>query len=287
MTSQSQEKHVARFLRQLQCSESIKKYVLRHAGKGSRGHDIETFEINEALEPSDLDILASTIHGRAQMDADGLGPDIQRYTLTAYLGDDKAVSRVAFRVRGEADVDLDEERETGEEAPNMRGMTQQLMRHNEANNRTLVGSMGIMLQAMGRRLDASEKLNERLLEDRMKQFQLIEDARSQEAERQMMIESERSKHEMIRDGVKKATMLLPVAIDYVTKGKFAVRDTPLSIMLKNLTGSMTLEQVQAIASQLKPEQQIVFFQLIQNMQGDSEKPKDEGEKVGSNGVEVS
>lgn len=281
----NQEKVLSRFLRQEQGAKSISKYVLRHAGKGGKGHDVESFEIVEALGPEEIDLLANTIHGRAQMDADGFGPGLQRYTLTAFLVDGKATGRIVFRVRGDADIELDEETESGEEAPTNRGLMQQLMRHNEANNRTMVGSMGGMMQMMVRRMESQDRAMEKLQEERTRTFEIIEEAKSGHMEREIMAYREKAKEARIDFGIRKLAVLAPVALDHLTGGKMQAKDSSFAIMLKELVGNMAPEQFEAIAKALGPEQQIVFFRLLQTLKAqEGEQKRLEG---GTNGTEVS
>lgn len=278
-----QVKIISRFLRQEQGSKSVVRYVLRHAAKGKNGTEVESFEITESLSPEELDLLAASIHDRAQMDADGIGPTVQRYTITSYLKDEKVTGRLAFRCKGSADLDFDEESETGEEdAPTNRGLMQQLMRHNEANNRTLMNVMGATLTSMARRMESSDRMIEKLQEERRKEFEIIENARSQEAERQLLLESERAKQARYDIGFKKIAQLAPVALSHFTGGKLEAKDTAFSLMLKELVSGMSEEQFMAIARTLKPEQQIAFFRMIQMMKEQAKESKTtEGE---SNGV---
>lgn len=260
------EKVVNQFLRQEQCNKNIAKYVLRHAGKGKLGNEVETFEITESLSIDELGNLANLILGRAQLDADGLGPAIQRYSLISYYADEKASGRISFRLRGNADMDIDGEDEAGEEAPNLRGLTSQLMRHNEANNRTMVGSVGSLMGIMVRRMESQDKVIEKLMEDRQKSWEIVEEAMSNKHERDMERVDLDAKNERIAFGIKKVSMLLPVIMDKLSGGKLPSKDDPTMLMLDELFGSMNTEQMETIRRGMSAEQQIVLFNLLKKFQ---------------------
>ena len=279
----SQVKAVARFLRQEQHAKSVRKYKLRFAGKGRNGHPVEEFEIVEALDMDDLDRLAESIYDRAQMDADGMGPTPSpyRYTLTSVIGEgeeEKESARVPFRVRANADLDIDGEEESGEESPNMRGLLGQLMRHNEANNRTLVGGFSAFMAAAAKREEQQAEMIERLLNERSDMISAIEEVETRRTERQLQLESERAKQSRIDFGIKRLAMLAPTALSYLTDGKAgkAGLGPAETMVLKELIASVTPEQMQSIASTLKPEQAIAFFRLYEAMK---EKGNESGEET--------
>lgn len=273
------ENIVKKFLRQESMSKSVDCYVLRHAGKGSKGVDVEVFEMSEALTVDELDNLAVMIVGRAQLDADGWGPALQRYTLTSMVKD-HASARVVFRLKGAVDLDIDDE-ESGEESPNQRGLLQQLMRHNEANNRTMVASVGAILTSMGRRMESQDKLIENLMHQRIESFQIVEDSLSRKHEREMERFVLEEKEKRVTIGLSKVTMLIPVIMDKLSGGKLPSKTDPTMMMLGELIGSMSVEQLQAVQRSLSPEQQIVFYSLLKKFQEQKALPADSG----ANGVQ--
>ncbi len=267
MSSGSSEKLVARFLRQEQTSKNIVKYVLRHASKGRTGNEVESFEITEALSVDELDNLAAVIVSRAQLDADGVGPAIQRYVLVSLLEDDKPSGRQPFRLKGNSDMDIDGDDEAGEESPNQRGLLQQLMRHNEANSRTIVQSTAAIQMSMSRQMERQERLIEKLMEDRMKSFEVIEEAMSRKHERDLEVMKENAKEQRIAFGLNKIMGLLPVALSALSKGKIPMdaEKHPTLLMIKELVSGLESEQIDHLQRSLKPEQKILFFKVMQTI----------------------
>lgn len=270
--SQQTEKLIAKFLRQEQTSKPIHRYVLRHAAKGKTGNEVETFDITESLSLEELDNLAAMVVNRAQLDADGIGPTIQRYTLTSYLEGERPTGRLAFRMKGTTDLDIDEGDESGEESPTKTGLLTQLMRHNEANNRTLVMSAGSLMTSMARRMESQDRLIESLMEKQIRQFEVVEEAMSRKHERDMEMESQKAKDQRIAFGMEKMAMLLPVIMDKLSGGKMPSKNDPMMLMLGELIGSMSVEQLDSIGRTLGPEQKIVFFTLLKKFQAQKALP---------------
>lgn len=284
----NQEKYIARFLRQESTSKKISRYHLRFAARGKSGHPVETFDIVEALDLEDLDRLAETIHARAQMDANGMGPSAApyRYTLTSVERakeegeEDFESGRVHFRVRAEADLALDGDSEAGEEAPTSTGLLTQLMRHNEANNRVLVGALQTILGGQAKREEMLNGTIERLLNERDDMFTAIEAARSQEHERKLLAESEHAKQQRINFGIQKLALLAPVALEYMTGGKIKAKDSPQSLIIKELISGFTPEQFAMLGRILRPEQMAAFARLWESMkETEAGKEKTDGDQV--------
>jgi len=278
----SAEKIVKSFLGQEGVSKSIERYELRHAAKGRAGNVVETFDITEALTAPELENLATIIIARAQLDADGIGPSIQRYTLNSYIaGEDSPSGRINFRLRGASDIDLDGDDEAGEEPANQRGLLTQLMRHNEQNNRTLMNSMGAMLTSMARRMESSDRMVEKLMEDRFRSFEIIEEAYSRKHERELEMEQVKAKDQRIAFGMQKVSMLIPVILDRLAGAKNPPSNDPTVMMLSELIESMSGPQLEAIRRSLSTEQQIVFIAMLKKFQERKALPNGES---GTNGT---
>lgn len=262
------EKNVTDFLRKELTSKGITSFVLKHAGKGSKGSEVETFNISEAIDYDQIPQLASLILSSAQSDADGMGPSVQRYVLNSYREEAQS-SRVVFRLRGNAE-DFDED-ESGEEAPTSKGLLSQLMRHNEANNRALVGSVGVMMGRMANQMESLARVNEKLMDDRLKMFEILEEAHSRKHERdieRLQLESDEKRKDKLFE---KASMLIPVILSKLTGGAIPNRTDPVMMMVGELVESLSVEQLGAIRSQLGPEQQIVFLNMLQVWQSQKTK----------------
>jgi hypothetical protein len=261
------EKKLSRWVTGELCKQKpCTRFVLKTAAPGRSGTPIDEFEIEHRMELEEIPPFAANIIARAQEDADGCGPVIQRYVVLAFRkGDTKPVSKFPFRMRGEMDVDLDEE--SGEEPATMKGLLMQLMRHNEATTRTLVQATATLMTSMTRRLESSDKLTEGLIKDRTENFKMLEEARSEQHTRDMdlmLTEAEQSRKDK---AFEKLMTLVPLVINKIAGQKILPDSSdPLMMMLEPLIGSLNQEQFAKIQSTLNPEQTIMFVEMLQAFQ---------------------
>lgn len=277
MGDNKQEQSIARFIANECANKDVTRFVLRHVTAKGKGVEVETFDIIESIDADTCRMLAGSIYGRAQMDADGYGSAVQRYMLFSYVkGQDTASSRVPFRCKGEVDMELDEDE--SEDAPTNRGLLSQLMRHNENNNRTLVAATQALTVGMARQIDSKDKTIERLLADRERMMELIEEAQTANHERAMESMRETKKQERIDWGMKKAGLLAPIAISYLTDGKMGSDASPVGAIVKDFMESLDAKQFEALQKVLSPEQLIAVMRLYEMMRDAKKKEGD------SNGV---
>jgi len=262
-----QEKKFTDWMRTELCrSKPAEKFTLRSASPGTRGTEIETFEIESTLELEEIPVYAGNILQRAQEDADGNGPGVYRYIVLSYRkGESKPAARHAFRLRGENDLDLDDE--SGEEPATVKGLLSQLMRHNEIQSRTLITAVSTGMASMARRLESADRLNETLVRERTTMFQTIEEARSDQHTRDMELMLADKSQARKDQAFAKLMSLVPLVINKIAGSKILPdKSDPLMMLLEPLIGSMSQEQFQSIAGTLNPEQQIMFVDLLKTFQ---------------------
>jgi hypothetical protein len=262
-----QEKKFGDWMRAELCRQKpATKFTLRSASPGTRGSEIESFEIEEALELEEIPVYAGSILQRAQEDADGNGPGVCRYVVHSYRkGDSKPGSRFAFRLRGESDLDLDDE--SGEEPATIKGLMAQLMRHNEIQSRTMVMAVSTGMASMARRLESADRLNETLVKERTTMFQTIEEAKSDQHTRDMELMLADKSQARKDQAFAKLMGLVPLVINKIAGSKILPdKSDPLMMLLEPLIGSMSQEQFNSIAGTLNPDQQIMFVDLLKTFQ---------------------
>lgn len=240
----------------------IAKISLRHAAPGTKGNEIETIDLSERVYSSEeIPTMAEEIISRAQTDADGIG-GVNRYTVTLYaLGEVRAVLRWPFRIRANGD----EFDEAGDEAPNSKGLLQQLMRHNEALAKTMVHAVAGVTTVMARRLESSDNLNAQLMSQHVESMKLLEEAKSEQHSRDMELLTTEASESRKNQMFEKLALLVPVLINKLAGQKVMDASDPTVMMLQSFVGSMTPDQFAKIQSSLKPEQMIVLGQLIGNV----------------------
>jgi hypothetical protein len=238
----------------------IAKISLRHASPGTKGNEVETYDLTERVySTEEIPTMAEEMISRAQTDADGMG-GVQRYTITLYaLNEVRAVLRWPFRIRANGD----EFDEAGDEAPNGKGLLSQLMRHNEALAKTMVHAVAGVTTVMARRLESSDQLNSQLMQKHVESMKILEEAKSEQHTRDMELltteASETRKNQMFE----KLSLLVPVLINKLAGQKVLDSQDPTAMMLKSFAESITADQFKKIQSSLGPEQTILLMQILQ------------------------
>ncbi len=263
------EKELNNYLRselvKIRKTNPITKFVLRHASPGSKGNEVESWEHDSAIKLEDIPRLAADILGRAQTDSDGLGPGVHRYTFSAVAKGEGKTTRLMFRLRG--GEESDEESVGGEDSPTMKGLTQQLMRHNEATQRTLISSVGTMLSLMGRRMESQDAEMTQMRRERSETFLALEEAKSQQHDRDMTAMETMNADKRKDMAFNKIMQLAPAVVNRISgKNLLPEKTSPMDMMLENLVKSLDETQFAAIASQLRPDQQLTFVEILRTFQ---------------------
>lgn len=254
------QRELEKFIRQQlfrERSEKISSIELRHAASGARGNIVDDFDYSN-VNTDNLNVLVDDIISRAQHDADGMG-GVQRYELHI-ICDKKVSARFAFRLRSE-DESVDDV--GGDEAANTKGLLTQLMRHNEQQNRTMVNGIGAMVTMMHRTIERQESTIESLLDERRKNWEIIDQAKGKEHERELELMSEHRKGEREDMIFQKINALFPIVLNKLS-GK-DMMSTEEKSLLGGLVDTLSEEQFNKILGALKPEQQIVLLTVIKEM----------------------
>lgn len=255
------QRELERFLRQQlfrERSEAITAIELRHAASGAKGNIVDDFDFS-SVNTDNIQTFVDDVIGRAQSDADGMG-GVQRYELHVLSGQKKIAARFAFRLRSE-DESVDDV--GGDEAASAKGLLTQLMRHNEQQNRTMVNGIGAMVQMMNRTIERDQETIEKLLDERQKNWEIIEKSKGQEHERELELMESHRKGEREDLVFQKINLLFPIVLNRLS-GKQMLNPEEKSL-LSGFVESLTEEQFQKIASSLSPEQQVLLFTVIKEM----------------------
>ena len=253
------------------------RFELLCAAAGAKGDSVRTWEREEyphLFEPANVQALAMEMIQAAQAYADGMGPGSIRFKIvsTGHLGQ---IQREMFRLTANAHAD---DPSSGEDEPTPGGALAQSLRHSEF----MMQIMGRMFQStigtLSRRLDNTEAHVERLIDQRMKSFDELEEARSKQSDRDLegmkQIAADQRKEKIVDKmlplipavanrivsrigggsggGDDKAAPVIPGAVD------------PRDVMINDLASSLDREQVMKIASALRPEQQILLMELFES-----------------------
>ncbi len=251
---------------------------LLSAQQGFKGEPIQTWERQdspEMFEVGNADNLVSDIVRQAQEYADSFGQGTHRFVLRTeqYLG---GKAKHAFRIQSE---DSEESEAGGSDAPNMTGLLAQVLRHNEVLLRTHLQGSTAMVATLARRLGDNEEYVAKLLSERNRQFDELEEARSKQTDRDLELMKLTNSESRKEAGFQKLLQLAPAVVNRLAgKSLIPEKQTPLELMISDLAKSLSPDQVQTIASVLNPQQQITLMEAFRaaSVKASSAEAKPEG-----------
>jgi hypothetical protein len=252
--------------------------VLRHSGAGRTAADISEHEgaPNPSSPEADqyIEVLQSALEEDAQDDANGFPEGtIQTYMVYAYFGGRKKPSaRWPMRMAPESDEAI-----MGEsEPPTSEGLVRQLMRHNEGTMKAANLGLTTIMGQMTNLVQQVSAQNEYLMAERMETIKLVEEMHSQKHERELSAFQHMQRAELMRDGVNKASAIIPHLVNKLAGKNLLKAADPTTIALRQLMTTLKPHQLQGILAQLEPEQQIALGAVLEPFAG-------EGNEEGGNG----
>lgn len=240
----------------------LERFSLRSAASGTKAEEVETFALPADFNGDNVGVLLDEITSRAQADADGMGTKLQRYVLVAIEMGAKSGPRYPFKVRGEGEEeDRDESDDDGQ--PTEKGLTRQLMRHNEALMRMLVMTTGSAVTSMSRRLDNAEATNLAMVKQRSEDLRVLEAAKTEQHERDQQLLLVSGQEERKNELFKKLELLMPIVVNKLS-GRDVMPVGKGADIFQTLADSLQPEQLQQIAPFLTQEQQMLLLTLLKS-----------------------
>ena len=255
------------------------KLVISHTTVSKkRGEEVGTIKIPKAVKDIDafLNEKIDEIENATVVDADGIG-GVQSYQVQAFFEKlEGAKSRYTFRI--EAD---DDEEEYKSEPPTQAGLTAQLMRHNEAQARTMTMTTGQVMASLSRQNTRLLEMAEKVFEDKLKLIEAMEDLSTKKHERDIELRDQAFKQTMVEDGYKKLVMLAPILVNkFMGKKLLPEQAGTMEIMMARLMESIGPEQGEALSKILTPDQMAILMEIATKYQkspasGDKQEEKKE------------
>jgi hypothetical protein len=244
------------------------RVVLRQKGEDTGDQLVREFGRGDG---ADANALAGVIHQRANEDGRHFrGRSL--YGVFAYRDRDY-MDRFFFAVEG-----LEDHAHFGQREANLSGVTQQLMRHNEANARLAIGQTLDVIGHYKALLAAREKRIEELETKYYRVVELYERLTSLQHERDLevlRIQQSEKRQDFLRE---KLDMLAPVLMSKIVPG--ASKGAALGEeLVRQFLKSLRPEQMQAIVGALSPEQAAVINEVYVTY-GEREVAKEEAKKNG-------
>lgn len=260
--------------------ERCRKLQIRHiTSAGKVGTEVATIEIEAGSLSQDsyIDTLTSEIEMACYDDAEGIG-GVQKYVIIPHYGE-KLEAAGRFILRVAAGDDTEDGGEIDSEPATKNGLVSQLMRHNEALMRTAVASTGQIIQLQNRVIARQQEHIETMMGKHFDTTVELEGLVSQRHERDLATKRAAFKIEQTKEIVGKVTQLLPVVVNKIAGKKvMPEKVTPKDVMIRELMGSLTTEQMNTVASALKPEQMILLSEIYQGEASEHGKEQEEKAK---------
>lgn len=254
----SQSEPTARFCRVVAC----------HLVRGnSRGEEAFYLGVPEKMKDSDqwCRETAMDIYTRLQAEASVLA-GLQRYALYSFYTDDldNHASRSLVALDGGSDVDSADPLLT--EGPDKTGLTSQAMRHLEAIMKVHVSGQMTLLQGYQTQVTKLSGMLEKVLDQRASALEREQAVMLQTQEHELAAIQARAKGKAIEALGEKLGLFLPAVANKIAGQQlFPVQANAMAMMVKGLMTSIASDEtkMKTIMSVLEPEQQIVFFQLME------------------------
>jgi len=244
------------------------KLVLRHLNLNERQVDIAAFPLSQAANDNGLDLgdLAMRIEETAHDDAEGLG-GVQHYVIHA-ICEDRALSRLPFRVSGGGDISLrgevDEPLES--EPANGRGLLAQGMRHLEAMTRLHAEALGQLVITQQRTISRLAATNEVGEERRLQAVETAEAMMSERQERVLKVEESKARTRMWADIAATVTPVGPKVIEYLTGSGEKHAKQLIELHGRLITRlAKSPERVERVLAALDPEERALFEAILESV----------------------
>ncbi len=268
----SNEKRLERWVRQQAFGgweDRLCTFVIEHVGVGKATVVFEK-TVEGILAEHEITPMVEFLWETIMSDVEGLGAT-QKYMVKAMReGRETPSGRFTCRVMADNDEENDLDG-TDTEPPTKAGIQAQQMRHNEALMKTFAGTVQAMLGSMARMTQQQAEQIEKLTEQRFKSLEVIENAMTQQAERELASMSAMSAEDRKDKMVNTLMMLAPAVVNKLGGKKLLPEaSSPKDMMLKNLIDSLEPEQFAKLSTALTAEQQVLLVQVIQTFKAEEQ-----------------
>jgi hypothetical protein len=181
-------------------------------------------------------------------------------------GDAQAIGRCVISLQGDAH-DADDDGILSEPA-SLTGLTGQLMRHLEAQNRIFMGAVTAMVETTRRQSERTAAINEKLIDSRFDLLETQAEMLDNKAERDIEIRKADVQAKGIEEGISFMRAIAPVIVNKVVGAKILPEQMGgVTQIASSFFHSLTAEQMQTITGAMTREQLIQFFSLAETLTG--------------------
>ncbi len=232
------------------CPERVTKWIqTRMLSAGEDGAPLRLFKLSHVQEgtskPATLndhelsdgdtaEAIASDFYRQACEDADSHGGGTHRYTVRAFYGEGEEIeasqARIVFPVMAN-DEDTDE---LGQMSPTEKGMTIQLMRHQEAVVRNNTMLTGDVVRGLAEMVGTAHTEMRMMMGQLVNMTQIVQDALDRRTERELVVRREVTHEKRIEKLIEKAEVYLPALLMSRDGGAPAMHQPALVALVKSI-----------------------------------------------------
>jgi len=238
------------------------RVVVKHIGVDRRPQgDVAQFPVKLEEGSDEIEPLLMQIAEAAQNDANDLNSGVQSYAIYAYFAQDRNyVPRKIFRV---SSVDEEIERDVNpSEPPTEKGLTSQLMRHNEAIMRQMTIATGMQLQTMQRENQRLAEMNERYSQQQVDFLVLVQDLLDNATRRRLDERQQEASLAIKEEAMQKLAALVPVVINRMAGQQILPVEDKSFMLMASFLENLTDEQQQQLLNQCSDSQKMVLAEIL-------------------------
>jgi len=243
------------------------RLMLRHVVQGNKvGNEVASFNVPIEWDDQWIQDCLNEIETSAHTDAGGLGGP-QKYMVFAFFerSEAKPLARFPFLEHASDEGSGDEGSDLDTESPNAKGLTAQLMRHNEALMRTTMMGITQIIGTLQRQVSKQSDTIEKLVQEKFDNLDTMESMLSKKQERDIELREAETKQKLLSDAAEKAMVLMPVVINKLMGKEVMPAPSMNDELLKSFLSTITPEQLDGLTKILKPEQAMVVLELYQKL----------------------
>lgn len=263
MTAKSTREKIATWIKRqyFKHDGAVTRVVLTHRSGAQRNKNVESFSV-PSMDADDVDrrieFLAEEIELAAADHAEAF-ERVQKYNLEIFIsGEEHSPASTGFRISTIDYHGTDEETEP----PTQQGQHGQILRHNEALTRHVIGFSMQQFQAADRQIQALSELNERLMKERLNNLTATESLLTQQNERDIANKAAEQRMELMSDVVGQLKLLGPVLMNRAAGRQLLPAANPQSVAIRSLLESIKSEQAESIVDLLDQSQAEMFADLL-------------------------
>lgn len=261
----------SRMLMRVRPEGRLSRVVVRHSGAGG-GRSASVAEIDVEHGVATAEGLGAAIYKAARDDADGLGGMVQRYAVVGFFGAsaEPAPDRLVLRVHNDEDGPGAPSGGFDSEGATPSGLMSQLMRHNEALMRVVVGSIPQIVSHHQASLNQAHERIAQLEARELRTRELNEELSDRKHARELEAREQDRREQRDKALLNKLETVLPIVVSKLAGGgagppRLTASRSPVETMMLTLFETMKDEEFERTLATLSPEHKLLALEIYKTL----------------------